>query len=186
MRRRAACAGRCCSVTPDAWDSVLPNLKSKNALHYKCTHDSWTFMLMQHPLFPYLIWKPKQTWRMNINISRPTQTHKNVLNERAEHCSQGTILLCPTPITLSIWSCYGDDNYSWSAGYSNYCNKNHVRLVTTCERQGLSLQLCTLLCPPPPFKVGCWRVFCCNYVVKDMKFNYFSLILPLQDMIGSC
>lgn len=80
----------------------------------------------------------------------------------------------PPPITLSIWSCYGDDNYSWSAGYSNYCNKNHVKLVTTCVRQGLSLQLCTLLCPPPLSKVGYWGFFfCCNYVVKKYEIQLF-------------
>lgn len=114
------------------------------------------FMLMQQPPFPRWIQKPKQTWRMSINISRAEERHRNIPNEQVNTALKEPFPSVPPPNTPSIGSYHGDDNYSWSAGYSNYCNKNHIKLVTTCVRQGLSLQLCTFPCPPPPFKVGCW------------------------------
>lgn len=119
-------------------------------------------MLLQHPPFSYLIWKLNDAQRINISISRHTEPHQVcTLNAALKE------LFCsgPPPVTLSVGSCHGNDNYSWSAGYSNYCSKNHVKLVTTCARQGLPLQLCILLCPSPPYKVGWvfWPFCCCNY-----------------------
>lgn len=162
---------------------LLSSSQPKQDLNW-CSHSSGAFMLMLHPPFPRWIQKPKQMCRMSFNISSPKERHRNIPNEPVNTALKEPFHSVPPPITLSIRSCYGDDNYSWSAGYSNYCHRHYIKLVTTCVRQGLSLQLCTFPCPPPPFKVGCWRVFCCNCVVKDKKFNYFLLISTLQEMMA--
>lgn len=74
MSRRAARA----ETDPDASGSGFQSLK------YKRVHHGWTLMLVEHPLFPYLLWKPKQTWSMSINILRHTQRHKTTASERVE------------------------------------------------------------------------------------------------------
>lgn len=144
------------------------------------------------PPFPCWMQEPKQTWRICINVSRPKERHRNIPNKQVKAALKEPFSSVPPPITLSIWSCYGDDNYSWSAGYSNYCNKNHIKLVTTCVRQGLSLQLCTFPCPPPPFKVGC--LVCFSVVVffllqlcsKRQEIQLFLANINFAGDDGSC